>query len=68
VIKTGLRRVNQAYSRITLADIKEKLNLPESTNEEFIVAKAIRDGTLNAVIDHENQFIVTKVRPAFLTP
>jgi hypothetical protein len=37
-----------------LSDIKEKLNLPSNSNEELIVAKAIRDGTLNAAIDHEN--------------
>lgn len=54
MIKTGLRRLNLSYSRIHLKDIQEKLKLPEGSDPELIVAKAIRDGTLNAVIDHEN--------------
>ena len=44
-----------------LSDIKKKLNLPENCDAELIVAKAIRDGTLRAVIDHENQYITIKV-------
>lgn len=53
MIKAGLRRINLSYSRISLADVGEKLKLPPGSNAEQIVAKAIRDGTLNATIDHE---------------
>ncbi|CAD8045180.1 unnamed protein product [Paramecium primaurelia] len=60
VIKAGLRRINLSYSRISLNDIHEKLNLPSQCNAEQVVAKAIRDGTLAAVIDHENQIVITK--------
>jgi len=60
VIKTGLRKINLSYSRISLSDIATKLNAPKNTDMEFIVAKAIRDGTLNAEIDHENKFIIMK--------
>ena len=54
VIKAGLRKINLSYSRISFADISLKLNLPKNTDVEFIVAKGIRDGVLNAKIDHES--------------
>jgi 26S proteasome regulatory subunit N3 len=53
VIRTGLRRINLAYSRISLADIAAKLHLPSVADTECIVAKAIRDGGIDATIDHE---------------
>jgi len=39
VIKTGLRRINTSYSRISLEDICKKLNLESVEDAEFIVAK-----------------------------
>ena len=42
VIRTGLRRINLAYSRIGLADVAAKLGLPDAGDVECIVAKAIR--------------------------
>ena len=42
VIRTGLRRINLAYSRISLADIAQKLGLAGVEDTECIVAKAIR--------------------------
>ena len=60
VIKSGLKRINLAYSVISLEDIANKLGLkPEDT--EFIVAKAIRDGVIEAIIDHENKVLRSKV-------
>ena len=53
VIKTGLRKINLSYSKISFADIALKLNLPKHTDIEFLVAKAIRDKVLNAEIIHE---------------
>eukprot|EP01016_Furgasonia_blochmanni_P045482 TRINITY_DN6422_c0_g1_i3.p1 TRINITY_DN6422_c0_g1~~TRINITY_DN6422_c0_g1_i3.p1 ORF type:complete len:281 (-),score=100.42 TRINITY_DN6422_c0_g1_i3:147-929(-) len=58
VIRTGLRKINLSYSRISLKDIAEKLHLKASHDVEFIVAKAIRDGVLNATINHEEQTVV----------
>lgn len=52
VIKTGLRKINISYSKIAFDDVADKINLPKNTNVEFIIAKAIRDGVLNAEIDH----------------
>jgi 26S proteasome regulatory subunit N3 len=60
VIKAGLRKINLSYSRISFVDISTKLNLPKNTDVEFIVAKGIRDGVLNAKIDHESQIVVIK--------
>lgn len=57
VIRTGLRKINLSYSRISLKDISAKLHLTEAQDVEFIVAKAIRDGVLNAEIDHAKQIV-----------
>lgn len=54
VIRTGLRRLSLAYSRISLADVAEKLGLSSSEDAECIVSKAIRDGSIEAVLDHTN--------------
>ena len=42
VIRTGLRRINLAYSRIGLTDVAAKLGLPDAGDVECIVAKAIK--------------------------
>uniref|UniRef100_A0A7R9V4F1 PCI domain-containing protein n=1 Tax=Chlamydomonas euryale TaxID=1486919 RepID=A0A7R9V4F1_9CHLO len=60
VIRTGLRRINMAYSRISLQDIAAKLHLSSVDDTECIVAKAIRDGGIDAVIDHEGGFMASK--------
>eukprot|EP01128_Nolandella_sp_AFSM9_P004953 TRINITY_DN2337_c0_g1_i1.p1 TRINITY_DN2337_c0_g1~~TRINITY_DN2337_c0_g1_i1.p1 ORF type:complete len:492 (-),score=125.06 TRINITY_DN2337_c0_g1_i1:121-1596(-) len=59
VIKTGLRKINLAYSRISFADITAKLNLENEGDAEFLVAKAIRDKIIDASIDHENGFVTS---------
>jgi len=60
VVKTGLRRINISYSKISLTDIANKLHLNSSEDIEFIVAKAIRDGVMNATIDHESKTVILK--------
>lgn len=60
VIRTGLRHINLAYSRISLADIAAKLGLAQVEDTECIVAKAIRDGGIDAVLDHENSMMMSK--------
>ncbi|PRP79338.1 proteasome 26S non-ATPase subunit 3-like [Planoprotostelium fungivorum] len=60
VIKTGLRKINLSYSRISLEDIRVKLQLDSVEDVEFIAAKAIRDKVINATIDHEGKFLHTK--------
>jgi len=53
VIKTGIRRISIAYSKISLSNIAEQLALDSPEDAEFIVAKAIRDGVIDAQIDHQ---------------
>lgn len=60
VIKTAIRAISLSYSRISLADIATKLMLDSAEDAEFIVAKAIRDGVIEAWIDHEGKFMQSK--------
>ena len=57
VIKFGLKKINISYSKISLADIATKLSLESVEETEQIVAKAIRDGVIDATINHDEQFI-----------
>lgn len=63
VIRTGLRNISISYSRISLLDVAKKLGL-DSTNPvadaESIVAKAIRDGAIDATLDHANGWMLPK--------
>lgn len=59
VLKTGLRKISTSYSRISLADIAEKLHLSSATAAEYICAKAIRDGVIEAKIDHEQGYLTS---------
>ena len=61
VIKTGLKKINLSYSRIRLSDVCEKLHLDSLADAEYIVAKAIRDGVIDATIDHTNGILQSKV-------
>ncbi|XP_010933362.1 probable 26S proteasome non-ATPase regulatory subunit 3 [Elaeis guineensis] len=63
VIRTGLRNISISYSRISLADVARKLRLDSQNpvaDAESIVAKAIRDGAVDAMIDHANGCMVSK--------
>lgn len=42
VIKTGLKKINMAYSHISLADVCAKLSLESEQDTEFIVAKCVQ--------------------------
>jgi len=60
VVKTAVRTISLAYSRITFADIATKLLLDSPEDAEFIVAKAIRDGVIEAVLDHDSGTMSSK--------
>jgi len=60
VIKTGVRMISLGYSRISLADIAARLALDSPEDAEFIVAKAIRDGVIEATIDHHSGYVQSK--------
>jgi len=57
VLKTGLRKISVSYSRISLVDVAEKLQLPSAQSAEYICARAIKDGVIEATIDHENGWL-----------
>lgn len=57
VVKAGLRKLNVSYSRISLLDIANRLSLPSPQNAEYVVAKAIRDGVIDATIFHEEGYV-----------
>ncbi|XWS25942.1 hypothetical protein CRYUN_Cryun27aG0110600 [Craigia yunnanensis] len=61
--KTGLHNISISYSRISLADVAEKLRLNSETpvaDAESIVAKAICDGAIDAILNHANGWMVSK--------
>ncbi|KAJ5967354.1 hypothetical protein N7501_003602 [Penicillium viridicatum] len=60
VIKTGIRMMSLSYSRISLRDICLRLGLDSEESAEYIVAKAIRDGVIEATLDHEHGFMKSK--------
>jgi len=59
VIRVGLRKINNAYSRISLTDIANKLKI-DKQDVEFVVAKAIRDGVVTGEINHDEQTVTIK--------
>jgi len=60
VIKTGVRMLSMSYSRISLRDICLRLGVESEESAEYIVAKAIRDGVIEASLDHEHGFMESK--------
>jgi 26S proteasome regulatory subunit N3 len=60
VIKTGIRMMSLSYSRISLRDICIRLKLESEESAEYIVAKAIRDGVIEASLDRERGFMKSK--------
>ncbi|CAN0456681.1 unnamed protein product [Discosporangium mesarthrocarpum] len=60
VIKTGLRKISASYSRISLKDLCDKVQLQSVQSTEFVCAKAIRDGVIDAVIDHQNAWVCSQ--------
>ena len=57
VVKAGLRKLHVSYSRLSLQDVADRLGLPSATSAEFVVAKAVRDGVLDATIHHEEAYV-----------
>lgn len=57
VVKAGLRKLAVSYSRLSLEDVASRLGLPSARSAEFVVAKAIRDGVLDATINHTDGYV-----------
>lgn len=60
VIKTGIRIISLSYSKISLKDICIKLHLDSEESTEYIVSKAIRDGVIEASINHQKGYMQSK--------
>jgi len=60
VIKTGIRMMSLSYARISLRDMCLRLGLDSEESAEYIVAKAIRDGVIEASLDHEHGYMKSK--------
>jgi len=60
VIRAGLRNISIAYSQILLADVAAKLALDHPEDMESIAAKAIRDGVIDATIDHAGGVLISR--------
>ena len=60
VIKTGIRMMSLSYARISLRDMCLRLGLESEESAEYIVAKAIRDGVIEASLDHEKGYMKSK--------
>ena len=57
VIKTGIRIISLTYKKISLKDICLKLRLDSEQTVEYMVSRAIRDGVIEARINHEEGYI-----------
>jgi len=60
VIRAGLRNISLSYSRILLPDAALKLKLDHAEDMESMAAKAIRDGVIDATIDHASGVLFSK--------
>ena len=59
VIKTGIRMISLTYKKIMLRDICLKLRLDSEQAAEYMVSRSIRDGVIEAKINHEKGYIET---------
>merc|ERR1711964_119 len=55
----GVRMLSLSYSRISLRDICTRLGVDSEESAEYITAKAIRDGVIEASLDHAQGPMVT---------
>lgn len=59
VIKTGIRIISLTYKRISLKDMCLKLSLDSEQTVEYMVSRSIRDGVIEANINHKDGYIET---------
>ena len=60
VIKTALPTISLACTRIKLKNVIMKLKLDSEEDAEYLVAKAIRDGGIEAQLDKLGRWMVSK--------
>lgn len=57
VLKAALRKINSAYSKISIQEITERLGLKSVEDAEYIISKAIHDGVMDATLHHEEGIV-----------
>lgn len=57
VLKTGLKKISISYSRVSLNDVASKLCIGSAKSAEYVCSKAIRDGVIDATIDHDHGWL-----------
>lgn len=62
VIQTGLQAIAKAYSVLSFEDVAGKLRLPSAEEAEYVCARAVRDGVVEAVLDHEEGVMASRER------
>ncbi|GME96199.1 unnamed protein product [[Candida] boidinii] len=69
VIKAGIRMISLTYKRISLKDICIKLGLDSELSAEYIVGKAIKDGVIDATVNHTQGYMQSKeILDVYSTP
>lgn len=58
VIRTAMRQISLAYSRIPIQQVQKKLRLPSPDDAEYILTKAANEGVLEGYVDHEAASLV----------
>lgn len=59
VIKTGLRKINLAYSRMKLETVRDRLGMNSVEDTQWVVAKAIRDNIIEARLDYKSNTMIS---------
>ena len=57
-----MRSIATSYSKIGFEDIKNKLGLASNEEAEFVIAKAVSDGVIDARIDREKQCMLSQTK------
>ncbi|KAL7672128.1 hypothetical protein ACOME3_007022 [Neoechinorhynchus agilis] len=60
VIRSGIRNIGLAYSKISMEDVARKLQIDSAVEAELMVAKAIRNNLVSGKIDHDNSVLMTE--------
>ncbi|KRY53037.1 26S proteasome non-ATPase regulatory subunit 3, partial [Trichinella britovi] len=60
VVKTAVRRIALAYSCINFCDIEHMLGLSSALDAEYVMAKAIEEGLIDAEVNHERGFLQSR--------
>jgi 26S proteasome regulatory subunit N3 len=60
VVKAGLRKLHVSYSRLSLPDVADRLCLSSVKTAEYVVAKAVRDGVVDASIHREESYVQSR--------